>query len=372
MFHIISHLIYCIRNAILSRSRKASLHKSHSINKLAESLSLPSSDISALRHHIEQHTREGLESVDLRRPHDANNGQEPIVGLIATGQFTHRICLYTKRPEEASEQVRGYRGSTFFAWKDLSDAVETQESSIGRGKQVGNSDARKRPNPDDTAVAHVASVSAASATGVTQTQQNTGVTSAGAASSTCESGNQPAKGVVAVESDDRKLPPEPAKAIDSPADGSVERNDNKKPTKMRTPLTKEEKSKRKLSKKMTGTSHDLMSMCNNWLEWDAEKSSYRVKDVHRSNNVEDNNQNSAQEGIDNFHGTLRELIENEVFREAFEELLGTYRTAKDELASVRDAIKDKKSDEGDDEDEDDDEGDDDDEGEKSTNVSRIA
>lgn len=355
MFHIISHLIYCIRNAILSRSQ--SQKKSHCIKNLAESLSLSTFTITALQDHIEQHTREGLESVDLRRPHDANNGQEPIVGLIATEQFTHRICLYTKVPEEASEHERGYRGSPFFTWEDLSDAVE-----------VGNSDVGKDHNHDDTVVAHIASVSAASATGVTQTQQNTGVTSAGAASSTCESGNQPANGVVAVESDDRKLRRKPDKAIDSPPVGSVEGNDNKKPTKRRTKPTEEEKTKRKLTKKIAVATHSLISMCNHWLEWDAEKETYRVKEVSGSNNVEDNNQNSAQEGIDNFHCTLRELIENETFRENFEETLRTYRTAKNDLAIVRDGIKDKECDEGDDKD--DDEGDEDDEGEKSTNVSK--
>ena len=361
MFHIISHLIYCIRNAI--SSRRQSQKKSHYIKNLAESLSLSASTIRALQDHIEQHTREGLESVDLRRPHDANNGQEPIVGLIATEQFTHRICLYTKVPEEASEQERGYRGSPFFTWEDLSDAVE-----------VGNSDVGKDHNPDDTVVADVASVSAASATGVTETQQNTGVTSAGAASSTCESENQPAKGVVAVESDDRKLRREPDKAIDSPPVGSVEGNDNKKPTKTRTKPTEEEKTKRKLSRKISVATQSLISMCNHWLEWDAEKETYRVKEVSGSNNVEDNNQNSDQEGIDNFHCTLRELIENETFREHFEETLRTYRTAKNDLAIiVRDGIKDKESDEGDDKDGDDDEGDEDDdedEGEKSTNVSK--
>ena len=336
MFHIISHLIYCIRNAI--SSRRQSQKKSHYIKNLAESLSLSASTIRALQDHIEQHTREGLESVDLRRPHDANNGQEPIVGLIATEQFTHRICLYTKVPEEASEQERGYRGSPFFTWEDLSDAVE-----------VGNSDVGKDHNPDDTVVADVASVSAASATGVTETQQNTGVTSAGAASPTCESENQPPV-------------------------GSVEGNDNKKPTKRRTKPTEEEKTKRKLTKKIAVATHSLISMCNHWLEWDAEKETYRMKEVSGSNNVEDNNQNSAQEGIDNFHCTLRELIENETFREHFEETLRTYRTAKNDLAIiVRDGIKDKESDEGDDKDGDDDEGDEDDdedEGEKSTNVSK--
>mmetsp|Transcript_22121 Transcript_22121/g.53599 ORF Transcript_22121/g.53599 Transcript_22121/m.53599 type:complete len:264 (-) Transcript_22121:61-852(-) len=109
-------------------------------------------------------------------------------------------------------------------------------------------------------------------------------------------------------------------------------------------------------------------MCSHWLEWDAEKETYRVKEVSGSNNVEDNNQNSAQEGIDNFHCTLRELIENETFRENFEETLRTYRTAKNDLAIVRDGIKDKECDEGDDEDGDDDKGDEDDEGEKSTNA----
>ncbi len=364
MFHIISHLIYCIRNAILSSSQ--SQKKSYCIKNLAKSLSLSASTIRAFRDHIKQHTREGLESVDLRRPHDANNGQEPIVGLIATEQFTHRICLYTKVPEEASEQEGGYRGSPFFTWEDLSDAVE-----------VGKSDACEDHNPDDTVVADVASVSAASATGVTETQQNTAV-SAGAASPTCESENQPAKDVVAVESDDdRKLRSKPDKAIDSPPVGSVEGNDNKKPTKTRTKPTEEEKRKRKLSRKISGATHDLISMCNHWLEWDAEKETYRVKDVPGSNNVEDNNPNSALEGIDNFHCTLRELIENKTFREHFEKTLRTYRTAKNDLAIVRDGIKDKESDKGDDEDGDDDEGDEDDdedddedEGEKSTNVSK--
>mmetsp|Transcript_22121 Transcript_22121/g.53601 ORF Transcript_22121/g.53601 Transcript_22121/m.53601 type:complete len:188 (-) Transcript_22121:1239-1802(-) len=105
-FHVITfvaHLAKEIRGR--GRLRSQSQKKSHCIKNLAESLSLSTFTITALQDHIEQHTREGLESVDLRRPHDANNDQEPIVGLIATEQFTHRICLYTKVPEEASENM---------------------------------------------------------------------------------------------------------------------------------------------------------------------------------------------------------------------------------------------------------------------------